>query len=170
MYLETNRMTIRDFVPEDAADLYDILGDRETMENCEPAYSPEKTKSFLHSFCIDRKGAVAAVHKERGKVIGYILLHEFDRGVYEIGWFFNRRYWRQGYAYEACKAVMDYAFCHMNAYKIFAETVDMVRSAGLIKKLGMQFEDVQQAKDAHGNWVDLYCYRLFYQDWRENRI
>ena len=81
MYIETPRMIIRDFVPEDAADLHDIFGDDETMENCEPAYDFDKTKEFLTSFCIGRKGAVAAVHKESGKMMGYILFNEFDEGV-----------------------------------------------------------------------------------------
>lgn len=31
MCIETPRMTIRDFTPEDAADLHDIFGDDETM-------------------------------------------------------------------------------------------------------------------------------------------
>ena len=33
MYIETERMVIRDFLLEDAADLHEILGDDETMEN-----------------------------------------------------------------------------------------------------------------------------------------
>ena len=32
MYIETPRMIIRDFTPEDATDLHDIFGDAETME------------------------------------------------------------------------------------------------------------------------------------------
>ena len=67
---ETQRMMIRSFTPADAADLHEILGDDDTMEYCEPAYDFEKTKEFLHSFCIGRKGAVAAVHKESGKMVG----------------------------------------------------------------------------------------------------
>ena len=38
MYIETERMFIRDFTRSDAADLHDIFSDDETMENCEPAY------------------------------------------------------------------------------------------------------------------------------------
>ena len=68
-------MIIRDFTPEDAADLHDIFGDDETMENCEPAYDFKKTKEFLTSFCIGRNGAVAAVHKASGKMMGYILFN-----------------------------------------------------------------------------------------------
>ena len=60
MNIETPRMIIRDFTPDDVADLHEIFGDDETMENCEPAYDFEKTKEFLTSFCIGQNGAVAA--------------------------------------------------------------------------------------------------------------
>ena len=174
MYIETPRMIIRDFVPEDAADLHDIFGDDETMENCEPAYDFEKTKEFLTSFCIGRNGAVAAIHKESGKMMGYILFKMQDEGVYEMGWIYNRQFWRQGYAYESCKAVMDYAFGELKAHKIFAEAIDTVKSVSLMQKLGMQHEGIQrsQTKDNHGNWSDLYFYGLLKDDWRkhENRI
>lgn len=50
--IETERLVIRNFISDDANALYDILGDAETMKNCEPAYDFEKTKDFLHSFCI----------------------------------------------------------------------------------------------------------------------
>ena len=156
MYIETPRMIIRNFTPEDAADLHEIFGDDETMENCEPAYDFEKTKEFLTSFCIGRKGAVAAVHKESNKVIGYILFNEVDEDVYEMGWIFNRGFWQQGYAYESCKAVIDYAFTEQKAHKVFSEAIDAVKSVSLMQKLGMQLEGIQrsQTKDNHGNWAD----------------
>lgn len=171
MNIETSRMVIRNFMPEDASDLYEILGDEETMKNCEPAYSFEKTKEFLTSFCIGRHGAVAAVQKESGKLIGYILFNEQDVGVYEMGWFFNRGFWRQGYAYESCKAVIDYAFGALHAHKIFAETIDTAKSASLMQKLEMQLEGIQksQTKDHHGQWVDLFFYGLLEDAWRNTQ-
>lgn len=170
MYIETPRMIIRDFTPEDAADLHEIFGDDETMENCELACDFDKTEKFLISFCIERKGAVAAVHKESGKMMGYILFNEAYEGVYEMGWIYNRSFWRQGYAYESCRAVIDYAFGELNAHKVFAEAIDAVKSVGLMKKLGMQLEGIQrnQTKDNHGNWADLYFYGLLKEDWRKH--
>lgn len=168
--IETERLVIRNFTLDDADDLYDILGDAETMKNCEPAYDLEKTKDFLHSFCIGRNGAVAAVHKQSQKVIGYILFNEIDPSVYEMGWIFNWSYWRQGYAYEACKAVIDFAFRELNAHKVFAEAIDGVKSVGLMQKLGMKLEGAQrsQAKDNDGNPEDLYLYGLLAENWKIN--
>ncbi len=69
MYIETDRMVIRDFTMGDINDLHDIFGDDETMKNCEPAYTVEKTADFLRKFCIEKRDAVAAVHKDTNKVI-----------------------------------------------------------------------------------------------------
>lgn len=166
MNIETGRIIIRDFTMNDIHDMQDILGDAEAMKNCEPAYTIEKTADFVQKFCIEKRGAVAAIHKDTGKVIGYILFNEFDESVYEMGWFFNRAFWGQGFAYESCKAVIDYAFDTMNAHKVFAETIDGMKSVNLMKKLGMKLEGVQrsQAKDNFGNWADVYFYGLLSED------
>lgn len=99
-------------------------------------------------------------------MIGYILFNEFAADVYEIGWFYNRNYWRQGYAYESCKALIDYAFEELNACKIFAETIDTVKSVGLMRKLGMQLEDIQrdQTTDNNDQSADLYIYSILAED------
>ena len=47
MRLASERMVIRDFQLDGAADLQEIFGDAQTMKNCEPAYDLEKTTRFL---------------------------------------------------------------------------------------------------------------------------
>ncbi len=162
LMIETNRLQIRNFLQRDAQDLYEILGDAETMQYSEPAYSFEKTEMFIEEFCIGQGGAFAAVHKQTDKVIGYLLFHRVAAGEYEIGWFFNRAYWRRGYAYEASKAIIEYGFDRWKAKRIFAQTIDAVKAVPLMKKLKMQFEGVQKGKikDNQGNEADLYCYGL----------
>ena len=166
MNIETDKIVIRDFTMNDINDMQDILGDAETMKNCEPAYTIEKTADFLQKFCIEKKGAVAAIHKETAKLIGYILFNELEKGVYEIGWIFNRNFWRQGFAYESCKAVIDYAFDKMNAHKVFAETIDGIKSVNLMKKLGMKQEGIRRSrtKDNFGNRADIYFYGILSED------
>lgn len=166
MLIETERMIVRDFNADDVNDLHEILGDEETMRNCEPAYNFEKTQKFLEEFCITKKGAVAAVLKESKKMIGYILFKPWEESVYEIGWFFNKKYWHQGYAYEACSELIEYGFCELAIRKVVAETIDSQKSVNLMEKLGMKREGVQrsQTKDNFGNWADLYLYGILRRD------
>ena len=161
MTLETERLMIRPFASEDLQDLQEILGDAETMQFCEPPYDLAKTKAFLHDFCIARQGALAAMRKDTGKVIGYILFKDFGEGVFEAGWFINRSVWRMGYAYEAVSAVFARAFAN-GAKRIFAETIDTVKSVALMEKLGMKLSEVQkgEATDLNGAACDMYVYEI----------
>ena len=168
MVIETNRLLIRDFISEDINALYEILSDDETMVYVEPAYDFQKVQSFLNEFCIGCKGAVAAVHKDSKKMIGYILFKEIEKDIYELGWIFNKKHWKQGYAYEACSKIMEHAFHKLGAQKIIAETADKEKSLKLIKKLGMKQESVQinSVKDTRGNLLDFYTFCLLKEDYK----
>lgn len=167
MILETERLLVRPFTMEDAADLQAILGDPETMTFVEPPYDPERTAAFLRDFCIGRGGALAAALKSGGPVIGYLLFHAVEPDVYEMGWIFHRGYWRQGYAYEACAALMKHAFEELGAHKVFAETVDPVKSAGLMRKLGMRPEGAQResVSEQEGRWQELHVYSMLAKEY-----
>ena len=162
MHIETPRLLIRNFTEADVQGLHAILGDEETMRYAEPAYDFEKTKDFLSSFCIAQNGALAAVSRESGKLIGYILFKEYEKDVYELGWFFNRAYWRQGYAYEACKALIDHAFESLKSKMVFAETIDVEKSIPLMRKLGMKPREELHSPtmDNEGNIATLYYYSV----------
>ena len=170
MNLQTDRLILRDFVIDDLDDLYEIFGDAEVMKNTEPPYDRKRTESFLKNFCIERepKGAFAAVLKETGKVIGYILFKTIDMPeIFEIGWIFNKAYWRKGYAYEICNKLISYGFEDMKLHKICAEAIDEIKSVSLMKKLGMEFEGIQRkhTKSNEGIWRDLYWYAILDEDY-----
>lgn len=158
----TDRLLLRSFCRADLSDLQEILGDPQTMEQLEPPYSREKTGRFLQEFCIERQGALAVVLQSSGKLIGYLLFSRLEPQVYEIGWIFHRAYWRQGYACEACRALIRHAFASHMARRIFAETIDPVRSVGLMKKLGMRPQTGPEASPQTGpdGQRPLYCYEL----------
>ena len=162
MKLETTRLIIRNFVVDDLTDLHEILGDAEVMKYCEPPYNLKQTEHFLNTFCIARRGALAAVQKNSKKVIGSILFNKIADQEYEMGWFFNRKIWGNGYAFEACKAVVDYAIGACKAKRIFSETIDPVKSVGLMKKLGMKLEGAEEIQTSliDSGRAMLYTYAL----------
>ncbi|MBQ5323087.1 MAG: GNAT family N-acetyltransferase, partial [Oscillospiraceae bacterium] len=83
-----------------------------------------------------------------------------EPGVYEMGWVFNKEYWGKGLAYEACSALLNYGFAELGIHKVFAETVDGIKSVSLMQKLGMKCEGIQKShtRDNNGKWCDVYLY------------
>ena len=170
MYLETERMILRNFAIEDLNDFHEIFSDPTVMENTEPPYDLEKSKEFLTNFCIERKppGGFAAVLKETGKVIGYVLFKSIDYAeIYEIGWIFNKDYWRKGYAAEICSKLVQHGFEDMQLHKICAEATDADKSVPLMKKLGMNQEGVHRKACKHygEEWRDLHWYAILAEDY-----
>ncbi|MCL2427034.1 MAG: GNAT family N-acetyltransferase [Oscillospiraceae bacterium] len=173
MYLETERLALRDFTMGDLWDLHEIFSDPEAMKNTEPPYSLERTTSFLKEFCVnpESKNAFAVVLKEAGKVIGYVLFMHIDEPeIFETGWIFNKDYWRQGYAYEICSELIRHGFEDIGLHKICAEAIDEKKSVSLMKKLGMQSEGIQRkhSRNGEGDWCDLYRYAILAEDY--NRV
>jgi len=170
MHLETDRMILRDFTIKDLGDFHEIFGDAEVMKHLEPPYDMKEARKFLVRFCIKRKpkGAFAAVQKETGKVIGYLLFKSIDEPeIYEIAWIFNKSYWRHGYAYEICSRLISHGFEEMKLHKICAETEDDVKSVPFMKKLGMQLDGVHRKhmKSIDGEWRDLHWYGILADDY-----
>lgn len=56
---ETDRLIMREFISEDAADLHEIFGDDETMKMCEPAYGFNELK--LHKIFAEAVDGVKSV-------------------------------------------------------------------------------------------------------------
>lgn len=169
MHIETPRLLLRNFTMEDFPALWEIFGDPVTMEHM-ASYTEEETREFLCAFCVERTppGACAAVRKEDGKLIGYLLCNQIDApGIYELGWIFHRDFWRQGCAYEAVSGLMDHLFRARNAHKVVAETEDAVKSVSLMEKLGLRREGVfrQHSLGRDGQWRDLYWYGLLQSDY-----
>lgn len=165
MFIRTPRLIIRDYTPSDWQDLYEIFSDPAVMKDCEPAYTESQTREAL-DYYIQKDIAYAVTLIDSGKLIGHVLFAQMpppdEKGVYEIGWIYNKNYWRQGYALEAAKALIEYGFQERKLHKICAETIDPVKSVGLMKKLGMTHEGTfrSHTRDLDGNWTDLYWYAI----------
>ena len=156
MRFETERMMVRSFQEGDLPDLQEILGDAQTMVYMEPPYTLEQTARFLQDFCIGRKGALAAEDKAsgRGHWISFCVT-KFRMISMKLGGFSIAAFGGRAMPMRPAAAWWTTLFC-LHAHKLLAETIDPLKSAGLMRKLGMELEGVQRGKSKTmgGQWVD----------------
>ncbi len=79
---------------------------------------------------------------ESGEHIGCAGLRPYDasRNILEIGFHIRSKHWRKGYASEAARAVMDYAFVSLKVTGLFAgHNPKNLNSRNLLIKLGFNY-------------------------------
>ena len=119
--LETERLHIRPLDPEDREPLYEIASDPSVWEQ-HPIHDRWRREVFDAFFddCIASGGALALVRKDGGQVAGHTrfgTVEEDEEGdVVELGWtFLARSLWGKGYNPEVKRALLAYAFEHVEA-------------------------------------------------------
>ena len=134
---------MRKFKPTDLVGLIDMFTDAEVMRYIGPrrAMTEDETEEWLSN--ILRKQDVeltryAVALKATDDLIGVAGLHDEDE-VKDFGYYFRRSFWGQGYAQEACSAIINYieTTLQIRDYQIFIADENM-NSIKMIKKLGMR--------------------------------
>ena len=147
--LETSRLTLRYITSRDAEALMPILGDAEVMQfSIIGIHSSKQIKQFIEQRLISYLeygfGLYALVHKQNQELIGYcgffIQSIEQQKEV-EIGYRLAKKYWGQGLATEAAKAVVEYGQQRFN-FRRFVCLIEIKnnRSIRVAQKLGMKLE------------------------------
>ncbi len=118
IYIETERLVLRDWKPEDLPLFITMNKDDRVMRYFPAILTEKETESFYFriqsEFAKNGWGLYAVELKSTGRFIGYVGLHEigfdadFTPGV-EIGWRLDADYHNQGFATEAAIAVMELA-------------------------------------------------------------
>ena len=118
--IETDRLIIRKFRPDDFTELYEYLSDINVVryEPYEP-YTLEETKREAE-FRSNSDEYFAVTLKDCGRLIGNLYLGKRDFNSYELGYVFNRDWQMSGYATESAKALLDYTFGTLQAHRVTA--------------------------------------------------
>lgn len=102
--------------------------------------------------------------KSSGKVIGQsnMGLVSKENKTSNIGWVTHQDFHRQGYAFEATKALLTYAFTNFDLHRVIADIDTRVpESAALAEKLGMRREaEFKDGEFFKGEWCDMWLYAI----------
>lgn len=183
--IETERLILRTFTENDAADAYEYL--REPMVHCFECMrvnSLEESKKAVLERAKNKEFYFAITLKENGKVIGEIdAMPESNapdpenapQDTFSPCWMLNPDYHGKGYAYEAAHAFFDYLFKVKGARRIYAYTEDYnLSSQKLCEKLGMRREGefkefVSFINDKYGNpiYENTFEYAILKKEWEK---
>ena len=158
--LETKRLLLRHFIPEDLEALYALYSDPEIRQYFpEGTLTREETKEelewFLHGHPSHPElGLWATIHKETGKFIGRCGLLPWTieaRQEVEVAYLLDKAYWGQGLATEAAQAIMDYAFNQLQLSPLIC-LIDPENAASkkVAERIGMTLEKEVEGIDGDG--------------------
>jgi ribosomal-protein-alanine N-acetyltransferase len=148
--LETNRLVLRRLALPDAADLYRIYSDPETMKFMGKAPdSVEEERNHLQAHIANHYekygvGLWATALKENNRLIGRCgLMRKQIEGVeeVEIAYLLDRECWGKGLATEAAEAIIKHGHAKYGFKRIVAVIHPQnVASIRVAEKIGMEYE------------------------------
>jgi [ribosomal protein S5]-alanine N-acetyltransferase len=125
--LQTPRLLLREFNPEDVAALAQVLSDPETMRYYAAPYDRAGVEQWIERnrkrYRDDGVGLWAMELKRTSELIGDcgIILQQVEgERLYEIGYHLRRDHWHQGLATEAAIACRDWAFAHLKTDRLIS--------------------------------------------------
>jgi RimJ/RimL family protein N-acetyltransferase len=177
--VETDRLTIRNFVPEDWRDLLEVAVN----------YQASDYAKYDHKWPTDEQGVrgmanwfskgerfVAVCLKSTGKLIGMISINPKEPGVeYGFGYVFHADYQGQGYASEACRTTVDHVFETLGAQRITTGTAAANRpSCRLLDRLGFQVIErrigsLQETEEGEPIEVETLGLQLTREQWSQKQ-
>ncbi|HHL3493514.1 TPA: GNAT family N-acetyltransferase [Legionella pneumophila] len=145
--LETERLFLRTFQENDVESLIAISQDEKVMQFFPAIPTREEIIAFIDRIIKHQEeknfSLYAAEIKNTGEMIGFVGLFtatfkaHFTPAI-EIGWRLSSKHWNQGYATEAAKAVLDYAFRKLDLDEVVSFTSELNKpSIRVMQKIGL---------------------------------
>lgn len=146
----TQRLILRAPTLTDMSAVVAILNDFDVAKNLQRIPHPFADSMFHEALArIDRERQVGSVYSFAvtramdGALIGMCSVERGDDGTWEFGYWYGRSYWGQGYASEAARPVMRFAFEDLAAERLTAGWFDDNPASGaVLHKLGFAITGV----------------------------
>jgi len=178
--IETDRLILRPLCADDVDDLLEYQSHPEIVRYIPwPERTREQVIEALDKAISECKNSLvesgdfillAWELKSTGKVIGQSNsgLESTRDQLADIGWVTHQDFQRQGYAFEATNALMNYIFTNFPIHRIIAN-IDTrnPESAKLAEKLGMRREgEFIDSEFFKGDWCSMWLYAILKEEFK----
>jgi RimJ/RimL family protein N-acetyltransferase len=185
--LYTPRLVLRPFTAADAPRVRQLAGDKriaDTTARIPHPYPEGAAESFIaaqparaengtYVFAVTLAGTRTPGREhdltDTGHLVGAVGLERADpeAEVAECGYWIGVHYWNKGFATEALRALLTFAFQRQRLHRVeAAHFAENTASGRVLQKLGMLREGIRrQAFQKNGQWLDLVQYALLADEW-----
>jgi len=176
MHLESKRLFLREFTPDDWPALNAYTSDPDVVKYM-PFGPTTETQTREHlSQCLAyaaeqprRIYELAVVLRAKNHLIGTVTLalHPQERRHAAFSYLLHHQYWGQGYTTEAMRTLISFGFSVLQLHRI-EDTCDTRNqaSARVMEKLGMRREGhLRETIWKDGHWYDEYIYAILANEW-----
>ncbi|WP_438434766.1 GNAT family N-acetyltransferase [Gorillibacterium sp. sgz500922] len=177
MELETERLVLREYASNDYKAVHRYTSDAETTKHMLWGPNTEAdTRAFLAS-AAETAGAdprtgfeLAVIRREDGRLAGGVCLYR-DGFRGELGYCFAPEHRNAGYATEASRELMRFAFEELGLHRLYATCrPENAASARVLEKLGLQREGhLREHRFAKGRYHDSLLYSMLDREWSGSR-
>lgn len=183
IFLETERLILRQFTEDDADNLFELDSDPEVVRFTPDAGKPKDytviQTQILHRFFAyyeqyNGYGVWAAIEKSSQAFIGWFFFRPVVHALYfdpalanesdvEIGYRLRKAAWGKGYATEGSKALIFKGFSELGTQRVVAVALAAnVASIRVLEKAGLKLEN-RFVYEGHGQEIVIYA--LNRTDW-----
>lgn len=174
--LESERLRLRELLPEDVSAIIKHFGNAEVVKFIEmqPVRTQEQANEWLKwmgDFYASQDGVRWAIErKSDGQFVGSAGLHHWSREHHyaEIGYDITSQYWGEGYATEVARTIVEFAWQALKLNRIEADVMQgNIASMRVLEKLGFQREGIlRQRVNKGGKYFDVYLFSLLRDDYQ----
>lgn len=170
--LESERLITRKLVEFDIETWADFFREEEAVKYI-PSYglatAEERSKHWidrqLGRYADNKFGHLALIDKKTNQFVGQcgLLIQDVNGNTeIEVGYHIFKKYWGRGYAPEAARMMINYAFDnHVTDYIISMIDVNNIRSQRVAEKNGLV-----RGPQTRWNDFDIFIYRMDKKDWK----
>jgi [ribosomal protein S5]-alanine N-acetyltransferase len=165
IFIETNRLLLRELVPSDATGMFELDADAEVHRYLgnKPIATMEEARQVI-AFIRDQYlqngiGRWAVIEKATGDFVGWSglkLIKETTNGhinYYDLGYRLLKKHWEKGYATESAKATVEYGFNTLCLPVIYAMAdVQNMASRNVLLKTGLQYIETFDLNGVLHDW------------------
>lgn len=182
MELETERLILRDFRPDDWLPMWTYQRDPLYLRYYEwtaADRTPDAVREWVRWFVDQQQQEprvrfqLAITLKSGGEVIGNCGIRQDRPGSHEadLGYELAPWHWGNGYATEAARAILAFGMATLRPHRVWAHCVpENIGSIHVLEKLGMRLEGrLREVEYYKGRWWDKLIFAILEHEWRATR-